>query len=93
MVWGAMSSREVVPLHEVKGIVNSVLYRDILSENLWDALGIRVETKKHSNKTASWKKLQEEWEKIPKNYVQRLVNSMPRLCAAVIAVKGMATKY
>ena len=61
--------------------------------NLWDALGIRVATKKHSNKVAVWHNLQEEWEKIRKDNVQRLVDSMPRRRAAVIAAKGMATKY
>ena len=29
-----MSSREVGPLHEVEGIMGSVLYRDILSEKM-----------------------------------------------------------
>ena len=62
-------------------------------ENLLDGLGILVSTKKHSNKTAVWQSLQEEWEKVPKDNVQRLVDSMPRRCAAVIAAKGMAIKY
>ena len=62
-------------------------------EHLWGALGIRVTTKIHSNKIAVRQSLQEEWEKIPKDNVQHLINSMPRRCAAVIGAKGMAIKY
>lgn len=147
MVWGAMSSQGVGPLHKIEGIMDKVMYRDIMAEkmlpysrrkmpknwifqqdndpkhksklvqgflkgrkvklldhpaqspdlnpieNLWDTLGRHVGTKKHSNKDDLWRTLQEEWEKIPKDYVKRLVDSMPRRCAAVIAAKSMATKY
>lgn len=62
-------------------------------EHLWDELGRRVQEKKHSNKRELWESLQKEWTNITEDSINRLIESMPRRCAAVIASKGMATKY
>ncbi|CAK9801681.1 Transposable element Tcb1 transposase [Anthophora quadrimaculata] len=62
-------------------------------EHLWDKLGRRVTNKKHSNKRDLFKTLSEEWNKIPRDTIIGLIESMPRRCAAVIIFKGMATKY
>ena len=40
-----------------------------------------------------WEKTQVEWEKIPKEVCQKLIESMPRRIAAVIRAKGGYTKY
>ena len=37
--------------------------------------------------------LNEEWGKLDRNFLQNLVNSMPRRVAAVINSKGNPTKY
>lgn len=62
-------------------------------EHLWDELGRRVANKRHSNKRDLFKTLSEEWNKIPRDIIIRLIKSMPHHCAAVIISKGMATKY
>lgn len=62
-------------------------------EHLWDELGCRVGKKKHSNKRELLRSLNDEWTNIPQERITRLIESMPRRCAAVIAAKGMATKY
>ena len=37
--------------------------------------------------------LQEEWDALDQNLIQKLFNSMPNRIAAVIAAKGGSTKY
>lgn len=61
-------------------------------EHLWDMLDRQVQKHTYSNKAALFKALKEEWNKIPPDYINRLIQSMPHRCA-VIAAKGMATKY
>ena len=43
--------------------------------------------------TELWERVQEEWEKIPKEECQKLIESMPRRLAAVFRAKGGYTKY
>lgn len=62
-------------------------------EHLWDVLGRRVGAEKHSSKADLMAHLQREWRAIPKSTIERLIESMPRRCAAVIAAKGYSTKY
>ena len=40
-----------------------------------------------------WRRTEVEWEKIPKEECQKLIESMPRRIAAVIRAKGGYTKY
>jgi transposase len=40
-----------------------------------------------------WERVEREWEKIPKEVCQNLIESMPRRLAAVIRAKGGYTKY
>lgn len=62
-------------------------------ENLWHILDIEVRKRKISNKNDLQRIIMEEWEKIPKDTTQKLVESMPRRLQAVIDAKGMHTKY
>ena len=64
-------------------------------EHLWRELKTRVRS---YNEPANgvleiWNRTEVEWEKIPKEKCQRLVESMPRRIAAVIKAKGGYTKY
>ena len=40
-----------------------------------------------------WRRAEIEWEKIPKEKCQKLIESMPRRVAAVLRTKGRYTKY
>jgi acid phosphatase class B len=40
-----------------------------------------------------WERCETEWEKIPKEVCQNLIESMPRRVEAVLRVKGGHTKY
>lgn len=62
-------------------------------ENIWDYLDDRVREHQISSKTELKLRLQEEWQKIPVAYCQKLVSSMPRRLAAVRKAKGLWTKY
>lgn len=62
-------------------------------EHLWGELKRRVCNQKPSNKGALFEILKREWENIPIRVLQDLIRSMPRRCAAVVAAKGLHTKY
>ena len=64
-------------------------------EHLWyylkTQLAVYPETPKGTHEL--WERAQEEWEKIPVEKVQVLIESMPRRIEAVIKAKGGYTKY
>jgi len=62
-------------------------------EHLWEELDRRVRCQKYSNKEALFQTLKKEWGKIPLDRIQKLVDSMPARCDAVITANGYATKY
>jgi hypothetical protein len=64
-------------------------------ENLWDQVKDQISARKDraSSLHDVFRILQEEWEKIPLDYIQNLIESMPRRCKAVIESKGYSTKY
>jgi hypothetical protein len=62
-------------------------------ENLWSILDRNCNFRKVNNVTELFECLSDEWKKIPVNLLERLVESMPSRCQAVIDAKGLATKY
>ena len=62
-------------------------------ENLWNIMLREVRKKEPKNKTQLLQVLEEEWKKIPTDTCIKLVDSMPKRMAAVIASKGYPTKY
>ena len=64
-------------------------------EHLWHHLKKKLwEYEQSANSvTELWERVQEEWEKIPKEECQKLIESMPRRLAAVVRAKGGYTKY
>jgi hypothetical protein len=62
-------------------------------ENLWAILDSRVRDRVCNNEEELMVVLQDAWDSLPVDLLQRLVESMPRRCAAVIASKGAPTKY
>ena len=64
-------------------------------EHLWDHLKKRLKEYSHppGGILELWERVEKEWEKIPKEVCQNLIESMPRRVAAVIKAKGGYTKY
>jgi len=62
-------------------------------EHLWEELDRRVRSREFSRKEEFFNALSMEWGNIPLSCLQKLVDSMPARCAAVIKAKGYATKY
>ena len=64
-------------------------------EHVWDYLEKAVHNRKPHPKNIEELSiyLNEEWGKLDRNFLQNLVNSMPRRVAAVINSKGNPTKY
>lgn len=62
-------------------------------ENLWSILDKRAQHRRCSNEEELFQELKREWQMLPIDLLERLVESMPRRCQAVIDSKGYATKY
>ena len=62
---------------------------------MWHHLKKKLEEYEESanSVTELWERVQEEWEKIPKEECQKLIESMPRRLAAVVRANGGYTKY
>jgi transposase len=66
-----------------------------LIENLWAYVEEKIRNRHLPPSSISQleEMIQEEWQAIDQNYLQNLIESMPRRIEAVIAAKGGATKY
>lgn len=62
-------------------------------ENLWNDVKNKIAQQNFKNSEELWVGVQEAWYSIPISRCQRLVESMPRRCQAVINNKGFSTKY
>lgn len=62
-------------------------------ENLWDLVDREIRKRKHSNCAQLMDHIRSEWEQIPSNVLESLIDSMPRRLRAVVSNKGFATKY
>ena len=64
-------------------------------KNLWMILKRAISSQNPSPQTVADLQvvIQEEWKKIPKGDVQKLVESMPKQALDVIKANGFATKY
>ena len=64
-------------------------------EHLWHYLKSKVReyNEPPRGEEEHWRRIEEQWNKIPKEKCQRLIASMPRRIAAVIKAKGGYTKY
>ena len=62
-------------------------------EHLWNDLKKRLASSKCSTIVQLKPKIIEEYEKTDRNYLQKLIESMPRRCKAVIKAKGGHIKY
>ena len=62
-------------------------------ENLWQVLKGNVHKQSQSNSVDLWSIIQDEWLKIPEDYIIKLYKSIPRRLDAAIHEKGLHTKY
>ena len=64
-------------------------------EHLWHSLKfcLAAYPQAPSNIEELWRRIEVEWEKMPKEECVKLINSMPRRVAAVLKTKGGYTKY
>ena len=66
-----------------------------LIENVWSFLKRRLSAYETTPTTEDelWSRIKEEWRKIPCDFLQNLLNSMPKRLADLIRAKGGYTKY
>ncbi|RVE48620.1 hypothetical protein evm_006691 [Chilo suppressalis] len=64
-------------------------------EHMWDELKRRVRARQPVAQTMQEFKtaIEEEWEMIPQNFIERLINSMPNRMRAVVDAHGGNTRY
>ena len=62
-------------------------------ENLWNELDRRLKDRDCNSEDDLFDTLKDGWDSIPADYMEKLIDSMPRRCAAVIAANGNGTKY
>lgn len=62
-------------------------------ENLWKEVKTKIAHIHIKNKAHLWAEIEKAWYAIPIATCQKLVDSMPKRCAAVLKNKGYATKY
>ena len=64
-----------------------------LIENLWHMIKNKIITLGPVHANELWKQIQNIWYNIPSEICRNLVDSMPRRLAAILKMKGHATKY
>ena len=62
-------------------------------ENLWEIVDQKIRKEISKNSTELFEKLEAAWRSIDLDIIEKLIQSMPRRCAAVIKAKGYYTKY
>jgi hypothetical protein len=62
-------------------------------EHLWEDVDKIVRETKPESLGQLWMLIHESWQGIPRERCKKLVESMPRRCAAVIKARGNSTKY
>lgn len=62
-------------------------------ESLWEELERALKGKRAKNAAEKFEQLKKSWSEIPQATIDKLIDSMPRRCQAVIDAKGFATKY
>jgi len=64
-------------------------------EHVWNYLKIQVGARENRPTSIHelWEAILVEWERVPLDFVRKLIESMPRCVAAVLEAKGGQTKY
>ena len=62
-------------------------------ENLWSIVDRKIKIDSEINKHNIFQRIQGDWESIPKDQIESVIDSMPRRCAAAIKNNGYAIDY
>lgn len=62
-------------------------------ENVWKILGELSKARNPKTTEELWDALKEEWNKITKREIEKLIASCSRRCQSVVEAKGLHTKY
>ena len=62
-------------------------------ENVWKTLGERSKARNPKTTEQLWNALREEWNKITRPDINKLIFSCSRRCQSVLEAKGLHTKY
>lgn len=62
-------------------------------ENLWDMVDRKIKRDQAPNKRTFFFQIKQAWESISNKQIEKLIDSMPRRCSAVLKNNGYATKY
>ena len=62
-------------------------------ENVWKTLGEHSKARNPKKTEQLWNALQEEWNKIPRQDINKLISSCSQRCQSVIEAKRVYTKY
>lgn len=62
-------------------------------ENLWAEIERRLGGRKYKSEDELFEAIKIAWNSVPVERYQKLIESMPRRCQAVIDARGFATKY
>lgn len=57
-------------------------------EYLWDHLDRKIRDKPLRNKNELWATVESEWKNIEEDVLQKLIDRMPRICKAILKVRG-----
>ncbi|XP_065650594.1 uncharacterized protein LOC101237623 isoform X2 [Hydra vulgaris] len=97
-VWGCFTSADVGRLYKIPGIMDTVLSWPAQSpdlnpiKNLWSILDHGIKTRAPKNEKELFQILQNQWKNISGELLQSLVESMPRLCKAVIKTMSLTNQ-
>ena len=62
-------------------------------KNVWKTLGERFKARNPKTTEQLWNALQEEWNKITRQDINKLISSCNQRCQSVIEAKGLHSKY
>ena len=62
-------------------------------ENLWKELNFKAKSRSVKTEDELYEELLKEWNSLDPKYLQKIVDSIPNRCQAVIKNNGMPTKY
>ena len=92
MVWGSISGRGVGDLVKIGGIMDKMVYHNILVTHAVPS-GRKLDKSHVKIKETLWSEIKRSWETIRVEVLKKYIETMPERCRAIIKAKGGHTKY